>query len=56
MSRPDWRDMTRGDFTTDDAPATLFELEPGNVPPPDDGCGTGDLFAMLDDAEGTGDA
>lgn len=46
----DWRVMTPDDFGTDTPPAPLFDLEPANVPHPDDGCGTGDLFASEEEA------
>ena len=47
MSAPDWRDMTPEDFRSDAPAPSLFTLEPANVPAPVDGCGTGDLFALL---------
>jgi hypothetical protein len=47
--RPDWRDMAPEDFRADAPAAGLFDLEPCQVPPADDGCGTGDLIDLLDE-------
>jgi hypothetical protein len=39
--------MTRDEFDSHAPPAELFTLTPENVPAVDDGCGTGDLLALL---------
>lgn len=43
----DWRTMTRHDFDATAPPPVLFDLAPGQTAS-DDGCGTGDLFELLD--------
>jgi hypothetical protein len=43
--------MTPQDFDVDAEEVPLFELDVASVPLPDDGVGTGDLLAELDESE-----
>ena len=44
---PSWLELDRATFDVEAPAPTLFAAEPTMAAPPDDGCGTGDLLALI---------